>query len=94
MPTKAEVEKLILEAIREEGSLMTLGADNGVDIDTDGPQEGSFTRVEGWHRHDGGRKFFFSAKVTIELEEYSPDFGDIDEVWVYNDDEGDGDDEF
>lgn len=83
--TTDEFEAKILEAITTEGSLMTLDADNGVEIDTHGPNDGNKSPVEGWYREDG-RRSYFAATVTVTLDEFSSDYGDVED-----EDEGDDD---
>lgn len=88
MTTKQEFEAMVLEAIVNEGDLMTLGADNGVEIDGHGPREGNTTTVEGWYTA-GGARTYFAATVTVTLEEFEPDFDNDDDY--YEEDAGDDD---
>lgn len=73
--TRAEFEAMILEAISDTGSLHTLGAENGVEIDSSGPQGGNTMRVEGYYRANGARSYF-QATLTVALEEFSPVWDD------------------
>ncbi|AWN07801.1 hypothetical protein HOT31_gp131 [Microbacterium phage Hendrix] len=84
MNDKESFEKMILEAIVSDGDLTTIGAENGVEIDGHGPQEGNSTPIEGYYRFNG-RRAYFAGKVTVELEtfEHADDDDDLD------DDEGD-----
>jgi len=86
MTTKAEFEALILEALVDEGDLTTLGAENGVEIDGHGPSAGSSRPVVGWHMANGERAYF-SARLTVTLDEYQPDF----DHGLEDEDEGDDD---
>lgn len=86
MTTKAEFEAMILEAIADEGDLTTLDAQNGVEIDAHGPSAGNQRPVEGWYTANGQRAYF-SATITVTLDEYQPDF-DYD---IEDEDEGEDD---
>lgn len=80
LPTAAEFEALIIEALRDEGDLMTLGADNGVEIDGHGPSDGRTTPVEGYFTHEG-RRHYFSATLAVTVDEFDTfgDDGDLDD---------------
>ncbi|QDP45497.1 hypothetical protein SEA_FUZZBUSTER_13 [Microbacterium phage FuzzBuster] len=82
LPTQAEFEALIIEALRDEGDLMTLGAENGVEIDGHGPSDGGTTPVEGYFTHEG-RRHYFSATLSVTLDDFDGfgegDDDDIDE---------------
>lgn len=89
MTTQAEFEAMILEAIVAEGTLTTLGAENGVEIDGHGPSEGNVRPIEGWFSPQNGTRTYFSATLTIALETFEPDYDDDDDY--YEEDEGDDD---
>lgn len=75
--TKEEFEAKIIDALCDAGRLHTLGAENGVEIDTSGPSEGGTIPVEGWHRHDGG-KAYFAATIMVTLDDYAPNYDEED----------------
>ena len=84
MTTQAEFEAMILEALVDEGTLTTLGAENGVEIDGHGPSEGNSHPIEGWYTK-GGARVYFSATLTVTLETFEPDFDSDDDY--YDEDE-------
>lgn len=86
MTTQAEFEAMILEALVDEGTLTTLGAENGVEIDGHGPSEGNQHPIEGWYTANGTRTYF-SATLTVSLETFEPDYETDDDY--FEEDEGD-----
>jgi len=86
MTTQAEFEAMILEALVDEGTLTTLGAENGVEVDGHGPSEGNTRPIEGWYTANGARTYF-SATLTVALETFEPDYDTDDDYYEDEDDD-------
>lgn len=72
---KKDMETLIIQALHEN-DLSTLGDENGVEIDSQGPTKGNSTYIEGMHTRSDGTRAFFSATLTVSLDEYVVHYSD------------------